>query len=1019
MPKVVVCFLLAVTAVSAQVTTATMYGIVTDSTGARVPAAAVTLVHEDTNVNLNRVADDAGEFEFNFLRVGNYRVRIEAKGFKRYENTGIELTAAQSMRQTFTLEVGVLTETVKVEGMATQVNTVSAEQLQTFDTAKVSELPLGRRNFTSLLRIGTGITMTADGPRMNGVGKNGTAYSVDGTDASANPEGRQAQTYGNANYIDIMSIEAIQEVHTVKGIIPAEYANVTGGQVNLLSRSGTNSWHGSLFENFQAENLNARLQFLRTKPGLTFNQFGASGGGPLKKDKIFLFGVYEGYREKAFQLVQANVFTTSARQRILTAQPSFGILLDHVPAPNQPAGTNPDIGLYLDAKSNARRDDTAVLKGDYVIGSGKQLALTYSRGRPYRLLPRYFTNNSNDRDWQIYQERGTAAYTMSGANWTSESRFGFNLSDANRIDRLFVTPPPGPAEEVDFGRRRPRLQTTFGFGTDDIELYLIEGRTWNIDQKYARHAGKHSFKIGGNYSYHCCQRNNPEGTDIQFTSFADMLTNIPSQVSPTFGNGAYSARMYQIGFFAQDDWRIRKNLVLNFGIRYDFFSNLVATPLKTAPQSGFYNPDNFQSFTTFAVGPIRPLDSPYEHDKGINLGPRIGFSYNPDGKGKLVIRGGYGAMFADQVAGAMWQSTQYTLATPFRIRISRADAIRYGLKWPAYNDEIRKILVPEQQRTGSVRVFSVFNPKLENPYSQHFTLGIQRELTSTLMLETGFVGVRGVKFLMHRWANQVDRFTGLRPNPLLDVNYYVDSSQQLFYASWQTSLRKRYSRNLSGSVHYTWGKSLSTGGGDTGAYYQGDNDSRTQDFNNINADRGPSTGDIVHYFVGEWIYELPRLTNFGGAAARHVLGGWQVSGILTASTGQPVSVGQSSTILASRADYVGGNPIQSNYRETLRYLNTAAFARVDVNPVSRATVRPGNIGNGAIRTPGAWSLDFSLAKNFSLTEQVKLKFGMGAFNFFNHTNLTGLVTEITNTRFGELTNTAGSRVIQLNMRLAW
>ncbi|MGH9662446.1 MAG: TonB-dependent receptor domain-containing protein, partial [Bryobacteraceae bacterium] len=493
----------------------------------------------------------------------------------------------------------------------------------------------------------------------------------------------------------------------------------------------------------------------------------------------------------------------------------------------------------------------------------------------------------------------------------------------------------------------------------------IEGRTWNIDQKYARHLGQHSLKLGGNYSYHCCQRNNPEGTDIQFSSIADMIANAPSRVAPTFGNGAYRARLYQIGFFAQDDWRIRKNLVLNIGIRYDFFSNLTANALKTAPESAFYNPDGILSFQTFAIGPIRPLGSPYEHDKGINLGPRFGFSYNPDGRGKMVLRGGYGIMFSDQVAGAMWQSTQYTLATPFRRTLSRAEAAQFGIKWPSYNDDIRKVLVAEQKRTGRVDVFSVFNPKLQNPYSQHFSFGIQRELTSTLALETGFVGVRGVKFIMHRWANNVDRLTGLRPNPLLGVNYYVDHSQQLFYSSWQTSLRKRMSRNLTGSINYTWGKSLSTGGGDTGAYYQGDNDSRTQEFNDIRADRGPSTGDITHYFVGEYLYELPRFTGIGNAVARHILGGWQTSGILTATTGQPIIIGQSSTINASRPDYIGGQAVLPDYKQTLQYLNPAAFARVPINAVSGATVRPGNIGNGAIRAPGAWTLDFSLAKNFT------------------------------------------------------
>ncbi len=252
------------------------------------------------------------------------------------------------------------------------------------------------------------------------------------------------------------------------------------------------------------------------------------------------------------------------------------------------------------------------------------------------------------------------------------------------------------------------------------------------------------------------------------------------------------------------------------------------------------------------------------------------------------------------------------------------------------------------------------------------------------------------------------------------MNYYVDESQQTLYSSWQTSLRKRFSRGLSGSIHYTWGKSLSTAGGDIGAYYQGDADARTQDFFNPRADRGPSTGDITHYFTGEWTYEIPRLGSLDNAAARQLLGGWQVSGILLARTGIPVQLSQSGTGLnVSRPDYVGGQIILPDYTKTLKYLNPAAFALVPINPTSRISVRPGNVGNNAVREPGAWNLNFSLAKEFSMAERARLRLGMDAFNFFNHTNLTGLVTNINNRFFGELQNTSGARQIQLNARINW
>jgi len=287
------------------------------------------------------------------------------------------------------------------------------------------------------------------------------------------------------------------------------------------------------------------------------------------------------------------------------------------------------------------------------------------------------------------------------------------------------------------------------------------------------------------------------------------------------------------------------------------------------------------------------------------------------------------------------------------------------------------------------------------------------------MFETAFVGNRGLKFIMHRWANLPDRLTGIRPNPLLGVNYYVDSSQQVSYVSWQSSFRKRYSRNLSGSVHYTWGKSLSTDGGDVGAYYQGDSpDSLIQDFFNPRADRGPSAGDVTHALAGEWLYDLPRFSTLPNPVVRQVLGNWEVSGILRANSGTALTLNQSSAAPNTRPDYVGGPMVNPDYRETLVYLNKAAFAKVPVGPASGISLRPGTVGTGAVRGPAAWSLDFGLAKNFPIHEGVKLQLRSDMFNVFNHTNLGCLDVDINSPTFGRL-QCATARLIQLNGRLSW
>jgi hypothetical protein len=400
----------------------------------------------------------------------------------------------------------------------------------------------------------------------------------------------------------------------------------------------------------------------------------------------------------------------------------------------------------------------------------------------------------------------------------------------------------------------------------------------------------------------------------------------------------------------------------------------------------------------------------------MNIAPRFGFSYSP-GKAKTVIRGGFGIFFSSQVPGAMWQTVQSGPVIPFRTAFTQQDVLTYGLKYGQYTDDLRNVVAAQQAQTGILSTFSIFNPNLQNPYSMQYSLGIQREITPTLVLESSYVGLRGVKFLAQRPMNLPDRTTGVKPNPLLSVTYYVDNSQQSEYNSWQTSLNKRYSKNFSGAFHYTWSRLLAPQGGDNGTYYQGDAATVNQNFFNYNADRGPGAGDVTHVVASNWLYQLPGLEH--QKWLRPVLGGWQVSAIFTAQTGSAFTLTQSSALPASRPDYLGGAAVLPNYRNTLRYLNPAVFARVPIVAASGATARPGNVGNGEIRGPGLWNIDFSLAKNFRLTERAQLQIRTDMFDALNHTNYSGLITEITNPRFGLLTSTLGARTIQLNARLSW
>ncbi len=1024
-----------------QVTTATFYGIVKDTSGAVVPGATVTLTHLETNAAVKKTTDAVGEFQFDFLRVGTYRLEIEASGFKRHQTPGIGLAGGQTIRQSYVLEVGAVAETVTVEGQAPLVSTASSEQFQTVEQFKVKELPLARRNVTNVLRLTTGVDQGASrSPRINGVGSAGTGVSVDGTDANPQPEQRGMSMYGGRNYVDVLSIDAVQEVQLVRGILPAEYGGVAGGQVNLLSKSGTNNWHGTAFENYQSHVLNARSPFVdrnTPKPRSVFNQFGGSLGGPVKHDKIFVFGTYEGYRESVTARQAGTVPSVSFREEMQRAYPvpEMKILLDHIPLPTLPFlqrdGTpHPDLGRFETLRNRPSRENHVVVKGDIRIGNLSNFSATYTRMRPFGLDLRDIP--ANDRTFQYVQDHARFSFTTARANWTSETRFGYNANDMVRLDQFFTVKDPRNIKELGpFGRSIPVFSISGLTGSlGDGELWRMEGETFTFDQKVSRHMGRHSFKYGGRFQWINGSRTNPENPKISFLTKDDFLAKVPSSLNFTFGSPPYESRIYEIGGFVQDDFRVDPKLVLNLGMRYDYFSNMAAEGSSDIP-AGYYNLSPPKDFAKFDFGPRRDPKDPFHADGWVNLGPRFGFAYNPDGRGRMVVRGGYGVLFSSNMPGLLRQSVSHP-EIPFRIIFSRADAARLGLKWPLYTDEARAVAEAEIARQGLRFQHSVFNPGFQNPYTMHYQLNVQRALSSTLMLETGYVGVRGVKFPLHRRYNEADRFTGQRPNPrIVPGGYYVDNTQNMAYNAWQTSLRKRFSRNVTFDAHYTWSKGLSTQGGDLGAYYGSDAiDSRIQEFNNLRAERGPNAGDAAHRFLADWIYNLPRLGKMH-PLIRHTLGGWEVSGVFSARSGEPFNITQScASSRHCRPDYIGAKVYLDNFKQTpstfcvpgarcgIRYLNVAAFRRVPLAPTGIAE-RPGNIGQQAFRNPATWGMDMALAKNFRLRESMNLQMRADLFNALNHINYGGPSDSINSPTFGEINGASGTRVIQLNARLSW
>ena len=992
----------------AQVTTGTIYGTVTDPSGAVVPNATVTLVNEGTGIISEQKSGGQGEFTFTFVPVGAYTLKISAAGFKTSETQHISMQAGLTVRRAFVLDVGAASESITVTATPTLVNTASSEQRQDITTQQVGELPLARRNVIGLAGLSTGVSVNnssnnnAGTLNFNGLGQGTSSITVDGTNASSNPDGNQMGMFGGFNNIYTISLEAVQEVETTKGVMSAEYSRALGGNLNLITKSGTNEWHGSLFENFQADDLNARNPFLSSKTPFTFNQFGGSIGGPIIKDKLFIFGVYEGVRQAAFSRQVGTVPTPWLRDQMIASTPDYKLALDALPLPTDPYSPTDPTGIYEGVASSRTSENQYIIKPDYWISQSQKVSFTFTASRPNQSNPSL--SPMDYRNFFGETNRATASYTFYTAKWTGETRFGYNYNYVDRLDTYHLLKKPGATESIPDGYRMATIKA-LGFDIGNSEEMINGAPVWSLEQKIATNIGRHSIKFGGIWFDRHSGGSDIESPRVQYSTVQDLINNVPSQVRVTFGRYPFDGSDKNFGFFLQDDWRATPKLTINMGMRYDYFSAFTVSS-SGARSANFYNPGGILD-SNFTLGPFRPVDSPYSSDP-LNVSPRVGLAYNPDGHGVNVIRASAGILFTPLLGQTFSEAIMSSPTQPFRIQLSKSQAQAANVHFPVYNEDMLPLV-----GAGLVMPsYTVINPDINAPYSINYYFGYERALPSNSSFTTAFVANHGVKFIMRRNYNLPDRVTGIAPNPTIGSGQYYDNSESTHYISWQSTFRKRLSRGLTADVNYTWGKVISYGTGDIIS-----NPADVQDFFDVRAARGPADGDRTHVFNADFVYQLPWLSDSKGFV-RSAFGGWQISGIFSAGTGAPLSINESSALDPSRPDVNGLSPMNSNYRDTLQYLNLQAFTAVPMGKASGGPIRVGNLGRNAVRGPGYQNMDFSFGKQFSLTERVKFQLRADMFDALNHVNFTNVVVDITKKNFGQLT-AASSRQIQLNGRISF
>jgi outer membrane receptor protein involved in Fe transport len=1014
----------------AQVTTATLYGVVHDGTGAILPGVPVVVTHQGTNLVRETVSDQRGEFTLPALPAGPYAIKIELAGFKTYSSQGLTLGAGQTVRQTYVLEVGSLEETVTVTESSPLVQTSSTAQMQTIGT-EVQEIPVSRRNLQNVVLLAPGVNSPDNAAgggrafRVNGIGDGGSAITVDGSSAQTNPENRGFGNYGGQNQIEILSVESVAEVQVVKGVLPAEYGGSIGGQVNMITRSGTNQFHGSLLENFQSDAFSSRDPFLPAttpKAKIRFNQFGGSLGGPILRNRVLFFSTYEGYREEAGRTVSDNVATQATRNRILAAlpYPETKLVLDNNPLPNQPI--NDVIGRYTDAKNVIRRDNTFLGKVDYEAGAGR-LSVTASRMRPFASVPR--VQIDNDQQYTNGSKRVSTNYVRTSNTWLSESRFGWNRNTLDRFDGFWLAQSPTRGAQDDLYNVRKRI-SSFSvsglFASGDTEILALTYDAYNLDQKVTRLMGAHTMKFGFRWAREIGYKSNPQSNRFTFPSLDDLLANKPSDFLLAMGNPPHRAWVDQYGGFIQDDWRASDRFVLNLGLRYDYYPGFGYESLDPSEPAQINNLNNPTDIRKMDFGAPRPLDKPIDDDK-LNFAPRAGFAWTLDASGATVVRGGVGVFTTGNIM-ALFQNAVARPFTPVRQGWNRTELEARGIAWPAYPEDANAIAIRDSG--GKNNLYYMFQTDMKSPETIQATVDVQRQIGSRASVSAGYVHTSGKNLpILLNFALAYDRVTGARPNP--DINpggWYVTSGQTMKYNAFEGNFKLNRFHGIETSTHYTLSKGWSQQGanlvGNFNSSIGADTYNNTQDFFNpyLDVDYSPLIGEVRHRVTGTVIYDIPWLADRKDVVGG-VLGGWQLSSVLNFRTGEPLRITQASGISNSRPDYNGGNQVFDNWRDTRQYLDRSAYTLVPISPATKATIRPGNQNSSQVQGPGRRRVDLTVAKAFTLPGRTQLQVRFESFNVFNWPQYNNPVLNVVAPNFGQITSVASTRTGQIGVRLTF
>jgi hypothetical protein len=1077
-----VCLVAAAPAIWAQAVSATLVGTVTDSSGAVVPNAGVSATEVKTGVSRKTSTTADGVYTIPYLAPGQYKIEIESSGFKKFSRDGVDLPISATVRVDATLEPGAVTETIEVKAESPLLQTDRAEVSRTFAQQSITELPLANRSFQALAGLVAGVTpptvdfTTLEDPqgttffRANGQGNSSNNTMVDGVD-NTNP------TLGLTVYIP--PAEVVREVLVTTSNYNAEFGRAGGAIVNVATRGGANELHASLLEFHRSTNLRARNFFNtvpRPKPAFIRNEFGATAGGPIVKNKTFVYGAYHGryLRQSSTTITSVPVddwlrgdFSNvpgltlfdpatgnsngTGRQRfagnVIPLDRFHRIsrgLLQYIPKPNTPGLTN-NLNINVPFSYDGNIWDGRV---DHNISGRTTIFAKFNYAR-------YGVTQQAALGPVIGEGTQAHDYTVTGSlNFThgfsptllTEARMGYNRYYTNvngiNIDRPFSKElgilNPNPDNISSQGLARLQISGMQGIGTPVFYPLINADNLFNWVNTWSKIFAKHGLKWGVEIHRNRMDRFQPQGLNLgprglfQFNagttalpggpglgpfgtfgnSFASFLIGATDQTSRTYMPITPTNRQTQLFWFFQDTYQVSPKLTLDLGIRYELY-----TTVKPRYAGGASNYDTeTNSLLVAGIGGI-PLSNNVDVDTN-NFAPRVGISYRMTSKS--VIRAGYGISYWTGRFGF----TGGTLSTQF--------PVIYNVQLGATGDfivdgsfdtlpPVQIITIPPDGRISPAPNQGFFVIPRHNPMPevQSYNLTYQRELGRHMSWDVSYVGNVGRQLPYNLGLNAAPAGTGLAGKPFnrrfgrtADVSLRANGVNSN-YNSLQTNLVRRFSDGLSFTVAYTYSKSMDLGSDQAGF----------TDNTNLRRHYAPSNYDRTHMLTLSHIYELPFGTgkkHLRTGALGYVVGNWQVNGIFRLATGTPFTIGADATPCncpgnGNFADVLRATQILGGIGPAQKWFDITAFVAPGPN-------RFGNGGRNIVRGPRLTNYDFSLFRNFPIRERLKLEFRSEFYNLTNTPHFGNPSNSVNSGNFGEISSTLGGygeREIQLALRLVF